>query len=119
MLFDTEPWIGVDFDGTLAHFEEWVAPTSLGKPIPLMVNRVKVWLAEGKRVKIMTARIAHHEHSDAVIEDVKAAIQDWCVEHIGQELEVVCHKDTMLVALWDDRAVRIVRNTGELHKGWG
>lgn len=46
-------WIGVDLDGTLAHYDGWKGETHIGKPIPLMLARVKRWLAEGKEVRIV------------------------------------------------------------------
>jgi hypothetical protein len=75
---------------------------------------VKAWLAEGKTVKILTARINvpsapfHDMHAAA------CAIREWTKEHIGQELDVVCSKDTDMIELWDDRAVGVVPNTGEM-----
>jgi hypothetical protein len=53
-------WIGVDLDGTLAYYdpEADFDPEKVGPPVPKMVARVKRWLAEGKTVKILTARVA-------------------------------------------------------------
>ncbi len=110
-------WIGVDLDGTLAEYHGWVAATEIGKPIPLMVNRVTDWLARGYDVKIMTARISHHGHTDKEVALTKAAIEKWSLTHIGIVLDVVCHKDTMMLQLWDDRAVRVIENTGEIYGG--
>lgn len=105
----SEGWIGVDLDGTLAHYDGWVGPTEFGKPIPLMVARVKAWLAVGLAVKIFTARV-----SDEVSEPgpITAAVQEWCETHIGQALPVTCVKDYGMVELWDDRAIQIIPNTG-------
>lgn len=105
-------WIGVDLDGTLAHYEpgEPYDPTFVGEPIPLMVERVKGWIAEGREVRILTARMAvdsPQEHWD-----VRSAIQDWCAAHLGKVLEVTCIKDHGMIELWDDRAVRVVKNVG-------
>jgi hypothetical protein len=52
----SEGWIGVDLDGTLAHYSEWKGPDSIGEPVPLMLARVKEWLAKGLEVRIVTAR---------------------------------------------------------------
>ena len=41
-------WIGVDLDGTLAHYEGWKGIEHIGAPVPAMLERVKNWLAEGK-----------------------------------------------------------------------
>ncbi len=107
-------WIGVDLDGTLAHDEPGAPfhPTKVGPPIPEMVNRVKEWLAEGREVRIFTARAAHQGRVDASHKDVIEAIEVWCEEHIGQKLEVSNIKDYRMIALWDDRAVQVIRNTG-------
>lgn len=47
-------------DGTLAVYDEWRGAHHIGEPIPLMVARVKDWLAAGKVVKIFTARMHGH-----------------------------------------------------------
>lgn len=102
-------WIGVDLDGTLAHHKSGdFNANRVGAPIPLMVGRVKQWLAEGREVRIMTARVALPT-SDAVVE----AIQHWCSVHIGQVLPVTCQKDYAMIELWDDRAVQVIPNSGE------
>jgi hypothetical protein len=115
-------WIGVDFDGTLAEYDGWKGAATLGKPIPLMVARVRQWLLEGKKVKIMTARVfpigtcwyddlcPDEQSFDAQF--ALRAIQEWCLLHIGQVLEVTCIKDYGMIELWDDRAVQVVSNTG-------
>lgn len=119
-------WIAVDLDGTLAHFETW-GDGSIGAPIPLMVSRVKRWLSEGKDVRIFTARVAllkgaysmesGKEASQEFVEEQTQLIQDWCEEHIGARLPVTCVKDFFMLELWDDRAVGVVMNTGEIIGG--
>lgn len=107
-------WIGVDLDGTLAVYDGWKGLHVIGEPIPLMVERVKQWLFEGREVKIMTARVSQSVYRPRP-EDVYRtiiAIQDWCELHIGARLEVTCIKDFAMVELWDDRAVQVVANTG-------
>lgn len=102
-------WIGVDLDGTLAEYHGWTGyAQDIGPPIEPMVERVKQWLAEGHTVKIMTARV--YKDPDGLVEE---AIKEWCLEHIGQVLEVTCVKDYSMIELWDDRAVRIKPNEGE------
>jgi len=105
-------WIGVDLDGTLAHYERWIDETHIGAPVPVMVARVKKWLAEGREVRIFTARAFSMAGQD--LPHVVAAVQAWCVEHIGQALAVTCRKDYAMIELYDDRAVQVVPNTGEL-----
>lgn len=101
-------WIGVDFDGTLARYDGWKGETVLGEPIIPMVSLVKNWLAEGLDVRIFTARA--YDFS----EEGKAAIEVWCYEHIGQSLPITCVKDFYMEEFYDDRAVQVEFNTGEI-----
>jgi hypothetical protein len=134
-------WIGVDLDGTLAKYGRWAGPLEIGEPIAPMVARVRQWLAEGKEVRIFTARVAvpevtpeyiarveefarkagresfdasaHIAEWTAAVGPMREAIEAWCEKHLGQRLAVTCTKDFGMVALWDDRAVRVRMNTGE------
>lgn len=107
-------WIGVDLDGTLAHYDGWVGVHHIGEPIEPMLVRVKGWLAAGRTVKIFTARVAGHGMPiiGGGVEDAITPIREWCVKHLGQELEVTNVKDFGMVELWDDRAVQVEMNTG-------
>lgn len=100
-------WIGVDLDGTLAEYTEFKGAENIGKPIPKMVDRVKQWVKAGKRVKIMTARADTDNQNDI------AVIEKWCVDNIGVKLPVTCKKDKYMIELWDDRVVRVKKNTGD------
>jgi len=100
-------WIGVDLDATLAEYDEWKGLEVIGNPIPLMQRRVLRWLAEGKDVRIFTARVSGPDFLVSL-----GVIQRWCQEHLGQVLPVTCCKDSQMVECWDDRAVQVVPNTG-------
>lgn len=140
----TKGWIGVDLDGTLAEYHGWT-DGEIGKPIPTMVARVKRWLADGKDVRIFTARISpfgrprcttaqcdgrvHLEGgwgerlvecpaTKRVMDEQKDLILTWCVAHIGQELPMTFAKDFAMVELWDDRCVAVENNTGRSFS-WG
>lgn len=104
-------WIGVDLDGTLAHYTHYQGPTHIGPPVPAMVERVKRWLAEGHDVRIFTARVACFAETDDP-HAVFSIIEEWCIKHIGQELPITCIKDSRMWELWDDRAVQVIPNTG-------
>lgn len=104
-----EGWIGVDLDGTLAYYGEWLGPAHIGAPILKMVQRVKGWLKEGKKVKIFTARVSP---SAPDYEQSMYTIASWCREHIGQELPMTASKDLNMIELWDDRAIQVEKNTG-------
>lgn len=108
----SDGWIGVDLDGTLAYYDEWRGIGHIGEPIPAMVERVKVWLAEGREVRIFTARVSQHEH-DEICRAVRGFIESWCQKHIGQVLPVTNIKDYDMIELWDDRAVQVEKNTGQ------
>lgn len=115
-------WIGVDLDGTLAE-DNGLGIGQIGPPIPAMVERVKRWLAEGKEVRIVTARAGHTGQTNPdnnIIDDTRfmvaqvEMVRDWCLEHIGMRLNVTAKKDYAMLELWDDRAVQVERNTGRL-----
>ena len=108
-------WIGVDLDGTLAHYDGiWKGESVIGEPIPLMLGRVEAWLAAGVIVKIFTARVAGHGIKDlrGNVVDAITPIQDWCEKHLGRVLEITNVKDYGMIALYDDRAYRVEMNTG-------
>lgn len=103
-------WIGVDLDGTLAHYVRWQGVEHVGDPVPAMMERVKRWIAANYRVKIFTARVACPEPERSICVKV---IQDWCERHGLPRLEVTNEKDFGMIELWDDRAVQVEPNTGE------
>lgn len=122
-------WVGVDLDGTLAHYDGWVSSSHVGEPVPAMLQRVKLWLAAGEEVRIFTARIhpidgcvmpgemlmfqpATPRDRDAVL--ALRAIQDWCLAWLGVVLPVTNVKDYGMKELYDDRCVQVELNTGKL-----
>lgn len=111
-----DAWIGVDLDGTLAVEEEiWRGEEYIGEPIPEMVDRVKTWIAEGKNVKIFTARMDPRNRIGA--DNIRKLIEAWCLEHIGTVLPVTNMKEYGMIELWDDRAIQILKNTGKRADG--
>jgi hypothetical protein len=101
-------WIGVDLAGTLALYDGWKGIAHIGRPIPAMVARVRLWLAEGEDVRIFTARVSHRGDTA----EARRHIQDWCERHFNRRLRVTCRKDYNTREIWDDRAVQVVKNTG-------
>lgn len=75
-----------------------------------MQERVKRWLAEGKEVRIFTAR-AYATGFDGAA--ARLVVEDWAEKHLGKRLKVVCQKDYQMIELWDDRAVQVIPNTGK------
>jgi len=104
-------WIGVDLDGTLAQYDGWKGIEHIGEPVPLMLDRVKHWLAEGIDVRIFTARVGPASDGRSPTETIRV-VEEWCRKHIGQLLPITCIKDMGMVELWDDRAVQVGLNTG-------
>lgn len=112
-------WIGVDLDGTLATYDKWVNWNIFGEPIKPMVDRIKIWIKEGKEVKIFTARVAF-DTDICVLSGEKftkqmmtEAIQNWCSEVIPNwRPEITATKDFNMIELWDDRAIQVIPNTG-------
>lgn len=109
-------WIGLDLDGTLAHYDGYKGPTDIGEPITPMLERVMGFLEAGWEVKIMTARVWHDGTISRMIEAMEAegVIRGWCIKHLGVILPVTCMKDPDMFFLLDDRAVQVEKNTGNL-----
>jgi len=98
-------WLGVDLDGTLAHYDHWRGDEHIGAPIEPMVKQVRKWLREGRDVRLFTARKPH------------PAIRRWMKEHLGEVLPITNTKDSHTQAIYDDRAVGVVRNEGVAFSG--
>lgn len=107
--YKASPWIGVDLDGTLAHDlgnkRENKGLGEIGSPIKPMFNRLKKWIAEGKTVKIFTARASSPKQV--------VLIKKWLARHGLPDLEVTNVKDLRMIELWDDRCVQVMTNLGE------
>lgn len=106
----TRGWIGVDLDGTLAVHDGGQGIGTIGEPIPAMIERIKKALADGFEVRILTARVAADDTRD--IRRQLELIYAWLEKTGLPHMRVTCRKDMDMVELWDDRAKRVVRNTG-------
>lgn len=103
---NSDGWIGVDLDSTLAYHDEWQGIEHIGDPIPAMLNRVIKWIDQGKDVRIFTARA---DNAEAI-----PYIDAWCKKHLGKVLPVTNVKDMSMIELWDDRAIKVEKNTGQV-----
>ncbi len=99
-------YIGVDLDGTLAFYDHWRGKEHIGEPVQLMLDRVKEWLEQGIEVKIFTARAEDPE--------AKPYIEAWLEKNGIPGLEITNIKDPHMIQFWDDRAVSVIPNTGEI-----
>lgn len=105
----SQGWIGVDLDGTLAHYDQWRGHRHIGEPIKPMLDRVKNWVNQGMEVRIFTARVSGEAGQAKEVTD---AIHVWLKRHGLPVLQVTCMKDYAMMELWDDRAVQVQANTG-------
>ncbi len=101
-------WIGFDFDGTLCNDK--------GEPVAAVVTLAKAWLAAGYEVRVVTARVGPQPVPSiwTNVAAVKAHLEDWTAEHIGQPLRITCKKDYEMLLLYDDRVVRVETDTGKI-----
>ncbi len=123
-----EGWIGFDLDGTLAKYDHWQGIGHIGEPIKPMAELIRKLHLQGRRVKIMTARVAPHKLEDGTIGEAyitvpdgekgaprqyaRQFIQDWCHFHLGFVPEIVYQKDHLMLELYDDRVKQVEPNTG-------
>lgn len=98
-------WIGVDLDGTLARNDQPFP--EIGEPVPAMVARVRAWVDAGIEVRIVTARASGGEFA-------AAHVRRWLAAHGLPILPITAWKDDFMFQLWDDRAVRVERDTGRI-----
>ena len=98
-------WIGVDLDGTLAHYDGWKGPDHIGEPVLKILERVKLWMAVDKyEIRIFTARAGVPEQIPPVVA--------WLEKHGIGGLAITNVKDFSMIELWDDRCVQIISNLG-------
>ena len=97
-------WIGVDFDGTLAFYDEWRGSDHVGEPIQATVDRVLRWIKDGEDVRIFTARADDRVSCQA--------INRWSLDILGKVLPITNKKDKHCKEIWDDKAHRVETNTG-------
>lgn len=114
-----EPWIGIDFDGTLAYYDKFISLQHYGEPIPEMVEFVKRLLAAGANVRLFTARVCELSNqfnaaqgNPYPIEAIRDDLRQWTLLHIGVALEATNQKDFLCCGIVDDRAIPVIRNKG-------
>lgn len=103
-----EEWIGIDLDGTLAHYDGWKGIAHIGNPIKPMLEFVNKLISEGKKLKIFTARA---ENSLSL-----PYIEEWLKSHNLPQLEITNRKDFGIIMLYDDRCIQVVSNSGKIIK---
>lgn len=112
---DNRGWYGFDLDGTLAEYHGWVSEQHIGKPIPAIARIFLRLIHQGKRVKIITARMSPMFTPP---EETEAVIRAWLKEHFNTEIsemvELTNEKDPKMIAMYDDRCISVEANTGKI-----
>ena len=103
-------WLGVDLDGTIAHYDGWKGIQHIGEPIEPLVSIVRNWIKRGEDVRIFTARVSQDDPQDNAI--ARCHIEQWCLLHLGKVLPITNVKDFGMTFCFDDRAIRILKNIG-------
>lgn len=91
--------IGIDFDGTIAHYDGWKGAASCGEPIAGAKEFLSSLVGMGFLVVIFSARASEFEG--------RRAIWDWVHQHGLQDLihDVTHEKRYAFMFTVDDRAV--------------
>ena len=106
IMLDISGWIGVELDGTLAHFEPGQDMQTIGEPVAKMRMRVQQWMMVDIDVRLFTARAADPAQIPL--------IQAWLKEHKMEKMKITCEKDFAMSQFWDDCGVHVVTNRGEI-----
>ena len=134
-------WYGFDLDGTLAVYDKWRGIDHIGAPVKPMVDLMKKLHADGKVVKIVTARVAPRpnlevkpnpyggtvpEYAKAFVAGADTSlynqspwvasnfITDWCLKNLGFLPPITHEKDNLMLMLFDDRVKQVIPNKGLL-----
>jgi hypothetical protein len=101
----------VDWDGTLVEYHGYKGPGVFGAPVPAMVQRVHNWIRDGHEVIIFTSRVSVEHDPQHVM--INCKMIDECLRAMGLPLlEITANKYIRITEFWDDRAVRVERNSG-------
>lgn len=105
----SKKWLAVDLDGTLAHYDGWKGIGNIGDPIKGIAEAIKARREAGWGIAIFTARVSEQHEQEAAEESIWA----W-LDHHGIEVDgITCIKHKHFIEFWDDRAIQVIKNTGE------
>ena len=105
----SKKWLAVDLDGTLAHYDGWKGIGNIGDPIKNIVEAIKARREAGWGVAIFTARVSDPAEREAAEESIWA----WADHHNIEIDGITCIKHKHFIEFWDDRAIQVIKNTGE------
>lgn len=98
-------YVAFDFDKTIAVRNSGDSIFKAGAPIRAMVDLMKKYLSEGRKVKVLTARKGELQQRPVV---------KFLKDNGFPPLEVINCKDSNLDILYDDKCIQVELNTGEL-----
>lgn len=101
--------IAIDLDGTLAHYDCWKGIDHIGCVIPEVANAMERAQKEGADVWIYTARVS--DPADA--EEAGKYIEEWLKANNFKYEGITAVKHKFFTEFWDDRAIQVIKNTGE------
>jgi len=111
VISSKDSWVGFDLDGTLAEYHRFSTADQIGAPVLVMTAKCRALIESGTKVRIITARGSRDAMDRAL---AYPAIERWCEKHLGHVLPITTSKDLHMLALYDDRAIQVGRNTGEI-----
>lgn len=122
-------WYGFDLDACIAYYDHYRGDAHIGEPIWPMVNLMRKFIADGRRVKIFTARVSPaaivgrnpsiktQEGIEKELTKIVQAIVDWSLQNIGSLVPITATKDYEMITCYDDRCIQIVPNEGRRADG--
>jgi len=103
-------WYGFDIDGTIADnsLHSWL----IDKPIKPMVRMMKRLHKMGCDVRILSGRCGDFPSDEEIPDTVREHIWAWCDKNLGFRPKLTGRKDSLMEALFDDRACQVICNKG-------
>ena len=101
--------IACDLDGTLAEYDGWKGVGHIGAIIPSVANAILLAKKEGADIWIFTARVSDPKDAEEAGNAIVAYLNENGIPFDG--LTAIKHK--FFSEFWDDRAIQVIKNTGE------
>jgi hypothetical protein len=90
-------------------YDHWRGIEHISDPVPEIDKIIR---ANMDKVEFFVFTARAEDGPEAIM-----IIEDWCMKHYGRKFEVFNVKGYDVVAIWDDRAVAVEKNTGKM-KHW-